>query len=290
MPTPLILDFDASLPTLQTAQRLDLQDWQERIRFGCGSSVWRALDAHLSASLPKAYGTVCLGSGDYHHLSHLLIKRIQPHEKFDVLVLDNHPDNMRFPFGIHCGSWVKHIAQLPQVGRIDVAGITSGDIGLAHAWENHLLPLYRSKVRYWSTGVKTQWAKCLGIGQSVRSFPDSMSMLEALTADLNQRTAPVYLSIDKDVLSPEEVHTNWDQGCMRLEEMFGLIETLRGKIMGSDITGEVSTYHYLARWKQFLSGLDGQPEIAADKLQAWQLRHAQVNTLLIEKIAQSARG
>ena len=50
---------------------------------------------------------------------------------------------------------------------------------------------------------------------------------------------PVYISIDLDVLSEEELKVNWDQGSMHLEELEGLLKQLtRGKkILGIDICG-----------------------------------------------------
>ncbi|MBS0582701.1 MAG: hypothetical protein JSS42_06310, partial [Proteobacteria bacterium] len=103
---PVILDFDRSVGELPDALTIDLADWQEAIRFGCGNRTMEALARKLDAELPRDYGTVFMGSGDFHHLSWPLIRRLRDRERFQVVVFDNHPDNMRFPFGIHCGSWV----------------------------------------------------------------------------------------------------------------------------------------------------------------------------------------
>ncbi len=52
----------------------------------------------------------------------------------------------------------------------------------------------------------------------------------------------VYLSIDLDVLSPDYARTNWDQGSMSLEELFGQIrKALQGKTLaGVDICGGIT--------------------------------------------------
>ncbi len=55
---------------------------------------------------------------------------------------------------------------------------------------------------------------------------------------------PTYLSIDKDVFAPEVARTNWDQGRFRLAHASAVIDSLRGGLVGSDITGEVSHYRY----------------------------------------------
>ena len=51
----------------------------------------------------------------------------------------------------------------------------------------------------------------------------------------------VYISIDKDVLSPDYARTDWDQGTMTLDELFASIRdiSLKHKIIGVDVCGEV---------------------------------------------------
>jgi len=287
--TPLILDFDASLQGLSGAHRLDLTAWQDRIRFGCGGASWRALEAYLDLLMPDEYGTVLMGSGDFHHVSHLLIKRRQFDEPINVVVCDNHPDNMRFPFGIHCGSWVKHVASLPQVAKVHVVGISSADVGWAHAWENHLRPLYAGRVCYWTLGVDTRWAGMLGLADAFRSFTDKQSLLDALNHTLTAERRPSYLSIDKDVLSERVARTNWDQGSLTLDDLQQVIAALAGRIVGSDITGEVSIHHYQSRWKRLLSALDQQPVIAEDVLATWQAQQLAANRTILAQIAAASR-
>ncbi len=286
---PLVLDLDGSVQGLPEAQVLALRQWEEAIRFGCGWGAWRRLDSVLHDVWPDQYGTALLGSGDFHHLTHLLVARVPVTEPFDVVVLDNHPDNMRFPWGIHCGSWVHHVAALPQVRAVHVLGICSGDIGWRHAWENRLSAIYRGRVYYWSVGVDTAWANLVGLGRKVRTFSTLASLIEAFAESRRADETPVYLSIDKDVLSPTVVPTNWDQGVATLEQALDLIAVVAGKVIASDITGEVSVYHYAARWKRWLSQLDAQPAIAPEDLVAWQQLHAAVNRTLLTAIASAYR-
>src|SRR5205823_14391349 len=66
--------------------------------------------------------TFC-GSGDFHHVSLALVRRLTT--PFNLLVLDNHPDWMRgVPF-LHCGTWLYHAARLPLVQRVFHVG---GDV------------------------------------------------------------------------------------------------------------------------------------------------------------------
>lgn len=278
--SPVVLDFDASVGALPGALVLPLADWQERIRFGCRRGTLTALARHLDARLPARHGTVFLGSGDYHHVSWPLIARQAG--RCDVVVFDNHPDNMRYLFGVHCGSWVRRVAALPNVACVHVVGITSSDVALAHAWENHLLPLARGKLRYWCLGVDTRWARRLRL--PVLGFDSSAQLLDRYADEVARRASAVYLSIDKDVLHPDAARTNWDQGQLSADELLAAVALLRGKLVGSDVTGEVSTYRYRSPLKRWLSALDDQPQIAPAELAAWQAQQRALNLRLLEAI------
>jgi len=54
---------------------------------------------------------------------------------------------------------------------------------------------------------------------------------------------PVYISIDKDVLSPEVVTTNWDQGTMTYNQLQTVLKEImvRHQVLGVDICGEYPT-------------------------------------------------
>jgi hypothetical protein len=286
---PIALDLDGSLRNLDGVRRLDLSAWQERIRFGCGWRTWRAFARFLEPLLPPEPGPVFLGSGDFHHLTHLLLSRRPADDPVKVVVLDNHPDNMRFPFGIHCGSWVAHAARLPSVACIHVLGITSGDVSLAHAWENHLLPLYRGKVRYWTFGVAVGWARRIGLGTAVRSFDSAAALCEAFLDTVGRDREPVYFSLDKDVLDPSVVRTNWDQGRFTVESLEAIIRGLSGRLVGSDVTGEVSSHRYRSGWKRFLSALDGQETPPEEELARWQARQLELDRLLLTLLSEAAR-
>jgi hypothetical protein len=281
MPQPVVLDFDRSVGPLPGERRIDLGGWQEEIRFGCTLASLAKLERAIDTFLADAVPAVFLGSGDYHHVSHLLIRRLRRLERpLQVVVLDNHPDNMRYPLGIHCGSWVWHVSRLPFVSCVHVLGITSGDVDIGHAVENHLRNLRSGRVRYWCVGRSLGWMRCAGIKRS-SSFPSVPAMLDAFAAEIRASEAGIYLSVDKDVLSPQDARTNWNQGVMRAEEMLALIGTLRGRTVAADVTGEVSVHAYRGRLKRLLSGLDRQPRIAPDELRRWQVEHHAIDLRLL---------
>jgi hypothetical protein len=281
MTRPLILDFDGSVQGLSDIDTFPLRHRQESIRFGCGMAALRALGEEIPAAPP----TVFLGSGDYHHVSYLLIERLRVlGTPIQVVVFDNHPDNMRYPFGIHCGSWVSHVSRLPFVSCVHVLGITSSDVEGWHVWENHLRALHSGRVRYWCVGRDLRAMRRLGMRHS-RSFESAGDLLDRFAAESRTWKEPVYLSIDKDVLAPSVVRTNWDQGVMTLEDIEQGIDMVRNLVVASDVTGEVSSYQFASLWKRILTRLDRQPEIPDDLLNRWQQQHRAVNQRLLAKLA-----
>lgn len=281
----VILDTDGSVEPGPGQLRIPLAEWQEALRFGCSLRTMARFRRLLDERLPPAHGTVLLGSGDFHHLSWPLIARLRHGRPFQVVVLDNHPDNMRYPLGVHCGSWVRRVAMLPSVSHVHVLGITSGDIDAAHAWENYRRPLRAGRLSYWSIGVDVGWARRAGLGSAFHAFDTAAELVQAFAARQAGRSEPAYLSIDKDVFSPEVARTNWDQGCLALADALDLIASLRGGgLVGSDITGEVSRYRYRSAWKRWLSRLDGQPSIDAGQLAGWQARQQALNAELLRAI------
>lgn len=285
MTKALILDFDGSVGLLPDSIVVPLQERQEAIRFACRMATLRAMGMDLAPYLSHSPPTVFMGSGDYHHVSYLLIERLRSLAvPLQVVVFDNHPDNMRYPFGIHCGSWVAHVSRLPFVSCVHVIGITSEDVQGRHLWENHLRPLYAGRVRYWCIGRDLGAMRLLGIRRS-QSFATADELLDQFASESRTWTGPVYLSIDKDVLSRDAVQTNWDQGVMTLEELGRAIGMLRGLVIASDVTGDVSSYRFSTRYKRILSALDQQPEIPAGSLQRWQGVHQAVNRQLLSMLA-----
>lgn len=284
---PIILDFDQSVLPIEHEIRLDFSAYQEQLRFGASKAQFNHFKKsillpklqHLQSLLPfqadnaefqktsiltSKLPVFFLGSGDFHHFTLALLPLYQRYlakgKKIQLIVLDNHPDNMRYLFGIHCGSWVSFAARLPFISQIHVVGITSSDIAFSHLWENRLMPLYSGKLTYWCKGIKTKWIDRIGLKKAYRSFATIEELIETFIADQQTKQDPIYLSIDKDVLSTKVIQTNWDQGDLTKELFFKLLSALKSRLFGVDITGELSVYHYQSRLKRFLSQLDEQPQ------------------------------
>lgn len=147
-----------------------------------------------------------LDSGNYHHFSYLYTDMVK--EKFVLIVYDNHTDMKESAFGniLSCGSWIlESIQKNPFLEKVIMVGV-KGDYIRDCPYQNH------EKV----------------------IFLDS---IEALTEKIH---LPVYLSLDKDVLSEEEFVCDWDQGRMTLYKLIKELKFIRNnyKILGIDICGE----------------------------------------------------
>jgi hypothetical protein len=289
MTPTVVLDIDHSVGPLPQRLVIPLEHWQESLRFGCSLRTLRRFRQVLQETMPSDHGTVMLGSGDLHHLSWPLIERVKSDRPFQVVVLDNHPDNMRYPFGVHCGSWVRRVARMPQVSHVHVVGIRSSDIGGAHAWENYLTPLRQGRLSYWSAGVDVTWAHRVGLDHAFHSFDDLSSMVRAFCALQQKEPRPTYLSIDKDVFDQQIARTNWDQGEMTLGQALSIIDSLGGGLVGSDITGDISAYRYRTWWKRRLTAIDSQPIVNEQDLACWQAQQHALNGQLLGAISRRHR-
>lgn len=147
-----------------------------------------------------------LDSGNYHHLSRVYLDLIK--EPFNLVVYDNHTDMQFSAFGniLSCGSWIADAYEtLHNLNKIIVVGAKSSYI-----------------------------EECAFNKDKRVVFADSISdvYLESLL--------PIYISIDKDVLSTNEFISDWDQGGMSLAALKEELEFLIGRfrIIGTDICGE----------------------------------------------------
>lgn len=210
------------------------------------------------AGAPSCPRLCFLGSGDFHHVSSLLIAGAA--EAFDgpltVIHIDNHPDWVRFRNGVHCGSWVNEVAEHPGIQKIITLGVCSEDLQSPERKRANLNNLATGKVELYPydhppSRVKGRYGESASYiqtrGHLVWSTMKRMGFA-AFREHLLSRipTSNVYITIDKDSLSLVDALTNWDQGRLQL---FTLIELLgaiaeQHRIVGADIIGDYSTPIY----------------------------------------------
>ncbi len=165
-------------------------------------------------------GITFVGNGNYHYVSCTLLQEVD--RPFTLILLDNHTDMMtNVPqHFLSCGSWVVDaLLHLPLLRHVILIG-TRSDLAA------QIDPHFSSYI----TVFTSQQLRETNINTFISSILSSI------------HTDTVYISIDKDVLSPEEVETNWDQGVMTLAQLQAIVKALihcSAKIYGVDICGEL---------------------------------------------------
>ncbi len=240
-----IFDFDGSVTTqqillqryCQRTEIVDLHSQRNVARLWTRPAVYERL-AHENFSGRRPYFSL-LGSGDYHHFSLALIANQEG--PLTVVLFDNHPDWMRPPHRYHCGTWVYSLARLPQVERIVIVGLESGDLDGNRFAHGDLESYASGKIVFLPTLPITATIPGHGtvrLESNLQKNPEQgiAAMLAAIT------TERVYVSIDKDCLRSEDACTNWEQGTLDLDFVLRAMAAV-GKhhvIVGADTVGDYS--------------------------------------------------
>jgi arginase family enzyme len=175
------------------------------------------------AGITHARGIHFFDNGNYHYMSKIWTDMVQ--EPFSLVVFDHHPDMQEPRFGniLSCGGWVKKVAEENKfVDNIVIIGVSEH---LTREISTH------NKVSYLREGEYKAMVKS----------PDGIERFLSTIRDFGFAFSPnIYISIDKDALSPNHAVTNWDQGSLSLEHMKAIISAFAQgrKIIGIDICGE----------------------------------------------------
>ena len=182
------------------------------------------------AGIKDASGIHFFDNGNYHYMSKIWTDMVQ--EPFSLVVFDHHPDMQEPRFGniLSCGGWVKKVLE----GNKFVQSVTL--IGVA----DHLVEELKSEIASHPAGARND--KVLIIRES--ELP--AVTLKGRSPDRVHSTfhiphsSHLYISIDKDALSPAYAATNWDQGSLDIATLKEVIAGLAAshKIIGVDICGE----------------------------------------------------
>ena len=195
-------------------------------------------------------------NGNYHYMSKLWTDRIQ--EPFDLVVFDHHPDMQPPRFGdiLSCGGWVKKVLEenkfvqnviligvadhLVEELQEDIASLGDRASSLVIVKESELANIDdRRETKDDREKVDSRKLEVDSLNNGASRGIDAESAKSHFIR-LKPRTSNLYLSIDKDVLSPADAATNWDQGSLTFEALKSIITELSQgrKILGIDICGE----------------------------------------------------
>lgn len=249
--------FGAMVPA---AEWVPARHWGPRVRLACGFREFGRfrdwLDRISTGPAGEQPTVTFYGSGDFHHVTLALLGRIR--EPFNLLVLDKHPDWMRgIPF-LHCGTWLHHALRLPMLRRVFHCGGET-DFDNAYRWLAPWSDLDAGRIVVSSAGRRfrgRRWARV----DHRPLLPEALASSEVLHATLDPhrdelRRYPLYISVDKDVLTQQDAAVNWDSGLLRLEQATAILgaflQAAEGRLAGADILGDWSRVR-LGNW---LNGL-----------------------------------
>ncbi|MEN6413118.1 MAG: arginase family protein [Veillonellales bacterium] len=260
------------LTALLTAAQIDLRDLRDELQYFAQKNAIRKCRNRLFSPFSAAGVCRFLGSGDFHHLTLVILEELRT--PFSLVVFDNHLDcSYRFP-RYACGNWLYHAASLPNCKKILHVGSTEQYGFLRKVLSlNHLLRSGKLRV------IPAVPAKNLAAYQAA---------LNLAVNTLKMVNVPVYISIDKDVLTAEEAPGDWDNGIMTLPVLESNLAALADALdlIGVDITGEYSRRSKLTGHsiKRLLSDWD-HPALR-EKMSASEALDCQsrVNLLLLEAL------
>jgi hypothetical protein len=286
-----ILDLDGSLAQQSrllvesAAEVVPLQDWGRRLRLACSFDCFRRFEQSLARCLGPDPVVTFYGSGDFHHVSLALVRRITT--PFNLLVLDKHPDWMRgIPF-LHCGTWLRHAVRLPLLRRVYHVG---GDLDFDNAWR-WLAPadeLRRGKITVFPAVRRFRsgpWRRVPNVPLSDNGRPITADHLGRLLRPFAPELArwPLYVSLDKDVMTAADAVVNWDSGHLRLAEvttvLAAFLAAARGNLLGLDVVGDWSPVRLGGVFRRLLGWME-HPPLAVNPVEATRINEGTNRSLL----------
>jgi hypothetical protein len=232
---------------------LDAREWGPALRF---SAPPRLIDKFYREYQARVASFLLYGSGDFHHLTALWIRRLP--EPVMVVSFDNHPDWDVRPPKWACGGWVNRALDLSTVRRVSVWGCGNFECW----WPHQIFGNRRAErdgtleVHPWADErpAKDQQRRGAVLRSNWREY------LERFVKDI--RGADVYVTIDLDCLRAEEAATNWESGRFTIPDLDWALTKLRKscRVVAGDICGAYSRPVY-ARLKQRIAGEFDHPKL-----------------------------
>jgi len=248
------LNLDDAWGPIDGMQSLDLRTWGPRLRYhGRRDEV----DAFYHEIRPHLASFVLYGSGDFHYLAAVFLRRIEV--PVVVVSFDNHPDWDVRPPHWACGGWVNRALEIPQVRRVSVWGCGNFELTFpSRLFANH---------RALRDGTLEVHAWAERQSESVRHRFDCMlrqnwrERFERFAESLSGQD--VYVTIDLDCLAATEALTNWENGLFTAADVKWALNVLceRSRLSGADLCGAWSPPAYARRFQRFAGEWD-HPKLA----------------------------
>ena len=242
-----------------------------------------------------------LGSGDFHHISEVLISRID--QPACLVVFDFHPDWEALPPRFGCGSWVSQALRNKNITKCLLIGSGSQDLSFPALQTANLSALASGRLEIYPYRHKPSrvYLRNVKQNQSViiqKSFFSNKIIWSQLEKEnladfflkLIKRlpTDKVYVSIDKDCLRSDYALTNWEEGFLQLEQLLTMLKLIRENldIIGLDVAGDYSSPQFPYKFKAAISKFDHPKSPSADNCSSNLISfvNEQTNLLLLQEI------
>ena len=260
-PTGLHVDLDGAwaagaLPSLRV---LDVREWGPRLRFCALEAEMEAFYAAISVRLGDSRFLV-YGSGDFHHLSALWLRRVP--EPVTLVSFDNHPDWDIRPPKWCCGSWMNRALDLAGVRAycgLGAAATSNVGAGIGSGAITATCAPGRLTVHPWADGRSA----------ADQAHPGAITQeswrtqFERFAAGL--AGGAVYVTVDIDGLRTEDAVTNWENGRFAAADLtWGRWTNSHGtrRLWGATWCGARSEATY-ARWTQRFASETDHPKLPA---------------------------
>lgn len=232
---------------------LDLTSHGPRLRF---TTSPQAIETFFREVDPRLGDFILYGSGDFHHLTALWLRRHR--ETLTLVAFDNHPDWDVRPPRWSCGGWMNRALELPQVERAVVWGC-----GNFECWWPHQIFGNRKAERAGRLVVHP-WTDERPLKASERPGAILRENWREHFANFARELSGenLYVTIDLDCLAPNLAWTNWENGRFDYDDLRWALQTLRkyAPIVAGDLCGAWSAPRF-ARAKQGFAAQMDHPRI-----------------------------
>lgn len=256
---------------------LDCREQGRRLRYITSRGEIDALERSLSGT---AAPFILYGSGDFHHLAAVFVRRaaaaLSEDKQLTVVSFDNHPDWDIRPPAWACGGWVNRALQSPRVGQVHVWGCGNFELKFpGRLFANHAaLRSGRLQIHAWGERFRK-----LSKPFDAMAHDNWRAKLEAFAAALSGTA--IYITVDMDCLQSEEAVTNWENGLFTADDVAWAIRQLRARanVVAGDLCGAWSAGSYARPFQRFAASWD-HPRLPPPDL----LHTRTVNRAALEKI------
>ncbi len=242
-----------------------------------------------------------LGSGDFHHISEILISRID--QPVCLFVFDFHPDWDILPPRFACGSWINQALKNRNITKCILIGAGSQDLSFPALQAANLSALASGRLEIYPYRHKPSrlYFRHVAQNQSITVqkgiFSNKIIWNQLENEDLavfflklikRLPAHKVYVSIDKDCLRCDYALTNWEEGFLQLEQLLTMLRLIRENldIIGLDVAGDYSVPRISGRIKAAISKFDHPKKPSAHNCSSDLISsvNEQVNLLLLGEI------